>query len=118
MRSRFSAFARGEAEYLWRTLHSDHTDRAALKEPTVAALKRVSASYKYMRLRILDARGAEVLFRASVFEKGNDLSFMELSTFAREGGAWRYLSGIMKPADERAWTVESFAAEMAADPGG
>jgi uncharacterized protein YchJ len=36
-----------------------------------------------------------VLFRASVFEKGQDRSFTERSLFARDGAAWRYLSGVL-----------------------
>jgi SEC-C motif domain protein len=110
MRSRFSAFARGEWDYLWRTLHPEHPDRAAPKEETLRAMKRASASYKYMRLRILDAKGAQVLFRASVFEKGKDRSFLELSTFAHDGVGWRYLSGIARAADDTQWTIESFVA--------
>jgi SEC-C motif-containing protein len=108
MRSRFSAYARGEAEYLWRTLHADHADRAAPKEETLRAMKRASAHYRYMRLRILDAKGAHVLFRASVFEKGKDRSFIELSTFAPDGVGWRYVDGITRPADGTAWTIDSF----------
>ena len=39
MRSRFAAFALGDAEYLWRTLHEDHEDRALSKEDVVHSLK-------------------------------------------------------------------------------
>ena len=96
MRSRFAAFALGDAEYLWRTLHPDHEDRALPKDDLVRALKTAARAMKYMRLTILDAKDARVLFLAGVFEKGRDRSFVELSSFAREGrdgGAWRYLSG-------------------------
>lgn len=94
MRSRFSAYARGDAEYLWRTLHPDHPDRTAPREDLLRALRHAAATYKYMRLRILDAKGKQVLFRAGVFEKGKDRSFMELSTFADDGVGWRYVEGI------------------------
>jgi len=117
MRSRFAAYARGDVDYLWRTLHPDHEDRAAPKEPFLRTAKHACATYKYMRLRILEAREAEVLFRASVFEKGRDLSFLELSTFATDDGEWRYRSGIMRAADDRDWTLESFAAAAGTGPG-
>ena len=93
MRSRFAAFALGDAEYLWRTLHPDHADRARPKAEMVSALKNTARARKFMRLRILDAKGSRVLFHAGVFEKGTDLSFVELSTFAHDGAGWRYLDG-------------------------
>ncbi len=108
MRSRFSAFSRGEWDYLWRTLHPDHPDRATPKEDVLRAMKRASERYKYMRLHILDAKGAQVLFRASVFEKGKDRSFTELSTFAPDGVGWRYVEGVTRPADGTVWTIDSF----------
>jgi SEC-C motif-containing protein len=112
MRSRFAAYARGDVEYLWRTLHSDHEDRAAPREQFVRTAKHACATYKYMRLRIVEACADEVLFRASVFEKGRDISFLELSTFARDDGAWRYLRGVMRAADDRAWTPASFVSHV------
>ena len=108
MRSRFSAYACGEAEHLWRTLHAEHADRAAQKDDVLRALKHASTTYKYMRLTILDAKGAQVLFRAHVFEKGKDRSFTELSTFARDDVGWRYVEGITRSADVTPWTIDSF----------
>ena len=60
MRSRFSAYALGEAEYLWRRLDDHHPDRQAPKDKVVRALKHSSATYKYMRLRIFKAEGDQV----------------------------------------------------------
>ncbi len=93
MRSRFAAFAVGDAEYLWRTLHPDHEDRANPKTEARASLRGASRALKYMRLTILDAKDEHVLFLAAVFQKGKDRSFVELSTFARDGTGWRYLAG-------------------------
>jgi SEC-C motif-containing protein len=100
MRSRFAAFARADVEYLWRTLHGEHEDRARPKEDLLAALRATARAHRFMRLAILEARQARVLFHAAVFEKGKDRSFVELSEFALEGGAWRYVSGIARPAAE------------------
>ena len=104
MRSRFSAFALNDAEYLWKTLHPDHADRARPKEEVVKSIKRSGSSLRYMRLQVLDSDGpdeegtARVLFVAEVFEKGRDLSFMELSRFQRDEEGWRYLDGKLAPA--------------------
>lgn len=112
MRSRFAAFARGDAEYLWRTLHPDHEERALPKDAVVRALKAASRTMKYMRLTILEAKDARVLFLAGVFEKGKDRSFVEVSSFARDGAGWRYLAGESRGAGEvgelGALTVDSF----------
>lgn len=101
MRSRFAAFALGLDAYLVRTLSTDHPDRA-IPEPTL--LRQVARSRekrRFLDLRILHAstEGAsgEVLFFARIFERGQDRSFAELSTFAHEDGGWRYQSGLMVP---------------------
>jgi SEC-C motif-containing protein len=114
MRSRFAAFALADAAYLWRTLHPDHEDRARPKDAVIRSLKDASRALKYMRLTILEARGDRVLFLASVFEKGKDRSFVELSTFARDSEGWRYVSGEARAAsdfeDPTALTMASFVA--------
>ena len=99
MRSRYSAFALREVEYLWRTLHPEHPDRARPKEELLRELRAVASGHKYPRLHVLDRRppddtgAAVVLFYARVFEKGKDRSFVERSEFRHDGTGWRYLSG-------------------------
>lgn len=98
MRSRFSAFALGDVDHLWRTLHPDHPDRSAGREAFIASVRRTRATLRYVRLRVLDhdrsgdARG-RVLFHAEIYERGKDRSFLELSLFDRTEEGWRYLSG-------------------------
>jgi SEC-C motif-containing protein len=93
MRSRYAAFALGLADYLVRTLALDHPDRRDLA--------RARQRQRFLGLRILHAaeKGdeGEVMFFARIFEKGADRSFVELSQFRREGGSWRYASGILAP---------------------
>jgi SEC-C motif-containing protein len=116
MRSRFSAFALNEAEYLWKTLHPDHEDRARPKDEVIKGIKRTAGRLRYMRLNVLDSDGpdeegtARVLFVAEVFEKGRDLTFMELSRFQRDEEGWRYLDGETSPAPAKAegLTIEGF----------
>jgi SEC-C motif-containing protein len=112
MRSRFSAFAVGDAEYLHRTLHSEHPDRAEPKADVVRAIKDGARGMRFLGLSILDAKDDKVLFFARIFEKGKDRSFVELSTFAKDEGGWRYLAGEAKPASAAeisGLTIDRFA---------
>jgi SEC-C motif-containing protein len=103
MRSRYAAFAKREPEYLWKTLHPDHDDRALDRDQVLRSIRATASSLKYMGLEILDRREpgddgiAQVLFAARVFEKGRELSFVELSDFAHDGEGWRYLRGTGMP---------------------
>jgi len=105
MRSRYAAFACGEAEYLVRTLHEDHPDRALPRADLMRSLRAAKERLRYPSLLILEERRsppgaggtAEVLFAAGLVESGRDCSFVELSDFAHDGAGWRYLSGILVP---------------------
>jgi SEC-C motif-containing protein len=104
MRSRYAAFALGEAEYLVRTLHEDHPDRRLPRADLVRSLRAARDRLRYPSLAILDSRQGggtgEVLFCAGLVEAGRDQSFVELSDFAHDGTGWRYLSGILVPVSE------------------
>ena len=121
MRSRYAAFARGEVDYLWRTLHPEHPDRHAPESIVRASIRESAQANRYTGLRILDARGpdadgvARVLFHARVFQKGRDRSFVECSDFARDDRGWRYLRGVPRPIvrcpnDLSALTIDAFLA--------
>lgn len=101
MRARYAAFARGEVDYLARTLAQDHPDRT---ETTASEYRRARENQRFLDLCILhtsiDEDVGEVLFYARIFERGQDCSFVELSAFVKEDGAWRYASGLMMPTDE------------------
>ncbi|MFO0668508.1 MAG: YchJ family metal-binding protein [Polyangiaceae bacterium] len=92
MRSRYSAFALGDAEYLIRRSRRSRRSvrgSAAL----VAALREVRTS-RFMALTVKTAREdgdrATVSFHVRVFVGRRDRSFEETSAFVREDGAWRY----------------------------
>lgn len=110
MRSRFAAFALRDDDYLWRTLHPDHDDRARPRELYRRAVR--SSPARYMGLSVLDrsppdeAGVARVLFFANVFEKGRDISFVELSDFLHDGSGFRYLSGVTLPKSPRSGDPE------------
>ncbi|UJR85719.1 YchJ family protein [Sandaracinus amylolyticus] len=103
MRARYAAFARGEHRFLHRTLHRDHEDRARPERDFVASLEKHAKRARYRGLRILDHDGpdadgiARVLFAVDVLVAGRDASFVELSSFAIEGGGWRYVGGRSMP---------------------
>ena len=93
MRSRCAAFALGLGEYLVDTLASSHPDRDLPREALVTELSHAKDRQRFLGLRIVRAEGDEVLFEAHIFERGQDRSFAELSTFVCEDGRWRYASG-------------------------
>lgn len=101
MRSRYSAFARGEAEYLYITLHSSHDDRETPRAEWLRKFAETQDASIYRGLRIVQTQPpgedgvAKVLFTVRTREKGKNASFSELSYFAREDGAWRYITGVI-----------------------
>ena len=122
MRSRYAAFAKKDAAYLWRTLHPDHEDRGRAEADVLRQIRASAGTLRYMGLTILDRRApdregiAQVLFLARVFDKGQDRSFVELSDFAHDGDGWRYLGGEPVPAgriagDPSRLTIATFPRE-------
>lgn len=116
MRSRYAAFALGLGDYLLATLARAHPDHAGSDAAELGGSRKAQ---RFMDLCILHESetgdAAQVLFYARLFERGVDQSFVELSDFIREGGAWRYQSGTLIPASEvggdpRKLTLEQFAA--------
>ncbi|MCF0097476.1 YchJ family protein [Micromonospora sp. MH99] len=90
MRSRFSAFALGDADYLVRSWHSS----------TRPARLELTSGQRWTRLEIvetergglLDATGT-VTFHAHYREAGRPGTLTEHSRFVREDGRWVYLDG-------------------------
>ncbi len=99
MRSRWSAFSLGLGAYLFDTLASTHPDHATPRDLAIRELSAARHRQRFLRLTILDAGTDAVLFHAKIFEKGKDRSFAELSQFVREGGEWRYASGLLASSD-------------------
>ncbi|MGH7437123.1 MAG: YchJ family protein [Polyangiaceae bacterium] len=102
MRSRYAAFALGLGEYLVETLASSHPDRGVPRDGLVTELSRAKDRQRFLGLRIVRAQGDQVLFDARIFERGEDRSFAELSTFVREEGRWLYANGRVLTREELA----------------
>lgn len=105
VRSRYSAFARSDGDYLWNTLHSQHEERLAgdadqYRQQIAASGNRGT----YLGLTLLDSREAgadgvaQVLFLARVSHGKLDRSMVELSSFVEEAGQWRYITGTTRQA--------------------
>ena len=85
MRSRFSAYALGESDYVWRTWHPrTRPDKVDLDPRT-----------SWTRLEIIESTGETVEFRAH-FEGAATGVQHERSTFAERAGRWFYLDGVAR----------------------
>ena len=93
MRSRYSAYALGLADYVLETTHPDgehfRTDTEGWRE-SVAAFSRGS---EFVGLEILEAEGETVTFHADLRQGERDASFDECSTFKKANGRWAYFAG-------------------------
>ena len=92
MRSRYSAFALGDAAYLLATWHPTTRPRTLELDPTV----------RWTGLDVLATTGGSVFeaagtveFRAHHMVDGRSGSQHEVSRFVREGGQWQYLDGVV-----------------------
>ena len=88
MRSRFSAFALGDDQYLLRTWHPDTRPAELTLDPDL----------RWTRLEIIARTGGELLaregtveFRAHYTARGRPGFLHERSRFRREAGNWLYV---------------------------
>jgi SEC-C motif-containing protein len=83
MRSRYSAFAVGDSDYLWRTWHPrTRPDNVSIDSGLV-----------WTGLEILDRAAGEVEFRASYREGQRTGTLRERSRFAVRARRWFYVDG-------------------------
>ncbi len=95
MRSRYSAYAMGEASYLVATHHPRTADRALAQK-----IKAWMAETHWLGLEILETSGGQpddakgnVAFRATFSSGGKIAAHWERSRFERHKGQWRYVDG-------------------------
>ncbi len=93
MRSRYSAYALGLADYIMITTHPDgsqyNPDKAVWKRDIELFCKNT----RFEHLQILGAQGDMVTFRATLFANQRDVSFTEISVFRQHNGQWKYYCG-------------------------
>ena len=86
MRSRFSAYALGDVDYVFRTW-------AGATRPHDLVL---DDRLRWTRLEILDTADDEVEFIAHFVTPNGTGRLHERSRFVRRGGRWQYLDGIVQ----------------------
>jgi len=98
MRSRYSAYATKNADYIIDTTHPENpahrsTDRDEWKESILFFCNR--SEYKGLKvIEILEGlEESYVTFFAHIFQDGEDVSFQETSRFFKVGDRWLYYSG-------------------------
>jgi SEC-C motif-containing protein len=94
MRSRYTAYAKEEVEYLLET-----HDPARLTSKDKGAIARAAASTKWHELKVLRTEGGgpndehgKVLFEAKYTVNGRPAALRELSVFRRIEGRWFYVT--------------------------
>jgi SEC-C motif-containing protein len=90
MRSRYSAFACGDADYLFRTWHPRTRPADVSVDPDVVW---TSLEVSDVAAGGTDDDRGEVEFTARVVADGEAESMHERSRFERRGGRWVYVDG-------------------------
>jgi SEC-C motif-containing protein len=92
MKSRYSAYATHQVDYLWATTHSSERKQYSRED-----ILNWAVTNKWQKLEIISATENTVEFKA-YFIDANNLSQVhyELSTFKWENGSWFYADGKFK----------------------
>jgi SEC-C motif-containing protein len=98
MRSRYSAYAANNPEYIMRTTHPESPHFMNNRGKWKGEILQFSQQTQFQNLEILEfingEREAYVTFLAKLSQAGIDTSFVEKSRFERAGGRWLYCSGV------------------------
>jgi SEC-C motif-containing protein len=104
-RSRYSAYALGDADYIIVTTHPDNPGRMTPLERWRDAILSFSHSSSFTGLDIISfvdgGDEAYVTFTAHIMKGSNDVSFTETSRFVRCNGRWLYRDGCISTEDQR-----------------
>lgn len=98
MRSRYTAFAVGEIDYISKTHHE-----STRKDLDMEGVKSWALNSEWLGLEIREkSKGTEkdtegqVEFKCKFTFNGSEQSHHELSTFKKENGEWFFVDGVMK----------------------
>lgn len=102
MRSRYSAYALNNVDYIIRTTYpTGYRNIDAWKEEIL----NFSFNTDFEKLEIIDAKEqsdrATVVFIAHLKQKGEDITFTERSFFAKVKGCWLYVNGDLFQGENR-----------------
>lgn len=97
MKSRFSAFATSNYDYIISTTHQLNPDFTKDLKSWKEDILNFSKNTRFEKLEILDFIDGEiesfVTFKATLFQNKNDISFIEKSRFLIVDGRWLYVDG-------------------------
>lgn len=97
MKSRFSAFAVCNSEYIISTTHENNPDFTQNLKSWNNDILNFSQNTRFEKLEILEFIDDEiesfVTFEAILFQDKNDISFIEKSKFLKVEGIWKYVDG-------------------------
>jgi SEC-C motif-containing protein len=97
MKSRFSAFATSNCDYIIFTTHQLNPDFTKDLKSWREDILNFSKNTKFEKLEILEFIDDEVesfvTFKATLFQDKNDISFIEKSRFLTVDGKWLYVDG-------------------------
>ena len=97
MKSRFSAYAFKQSNYIIKTTHKENQDYSENILEWEKEIEIFSSNTDFDKLEILEFIKGEiesfVTFRATLFQNKNDVSFIEKSRFKKEDNIWLYVDG-------------------------
>ena len=97
MKSRFSAFAVCNSEYIISTTHENNPDFTQDLKSWNNDILNFSQNTRFEKLEILEFIDGEVesfvTFKATLFQDKTDISFIEKSRFLKTEGIWKYVDG-------------------------
>ena len=97
MKSRFSAYAFKQSNYIIKTTHKENQDYSENILEWKKEIEIFSSNTDFDKLEILEFIKGEiesfVTFRATLFQNKNDVSFIEKSRFKKEDNIWLYVDG-------------------------
>jgi SEC-C motif-containing protein len=101
MRSRYSAYAKHDADYIMSTTHPKNPSFTSLVDAWRQDILDFCTQASFDKLDILefkeDQKFAYVTFIAKIKHNGHDTSFKEKSRFEKVNGQWLYLDGAVSP---------------------
>lgn len=97
MKSRYSAFAVANSDYIIFTTHQNNPDFTTDLKSWTNDILNFSKNTRFEKLEILEFIDGDiesfVTFKATLFQNENDISFIEKSRFLKVEGIWLYVDG-------------------------
>lgn len=97
MRSRYSAYAKGDVDYIINTTHRENEQFDKITKRWQAALRDYCKQVGFNGLSIIDFQPGDqtstVTFEVKMTQSGNEVTLHEKSLFKKAGQRWLYHSG-------------------------